>query len=117
MRRGYPKDRVPNAGCRCRGKHQEDAFLRYLLFTEETPLNAPVAGNAEYVAAFTKAGPRDSKGRSLRDFDLQTRMFKYPCSFLIYSEAFREMTPVMKDELLRRLHAILTGKETQPEFA
>ena len=98
-------------------RHQEDAFLRYLLFTEEAPLTAPIAGNAEYVAAFTKAGPRDSKGRSLRDFDLQTRMFKYPCSFLIYSEAFREMMPVMKEELLRRLHGILTGKETPPDFA
>ena len=98
-------------------RHQENAFLRYLLFTEEAPLTAPLAGNPEFVAAFAKLGPRDSKGRSLRDFDLQTRMFKYPCSFLIYSDAFAQMAPVMKEELLRRLFAILTGTETHSDFA
>ena len=98
-------------------RHQEDAFLRYLLFTEEAALTASISGNAEFVAAFTKPGPRDSKGRSLRDLDLQTRMFKFPCSFLIYSDAFAQMAPVMKEELLRRLFAILTGTETHPDFA
>ena len=98
-------------------KNQENAFLRHLLFTEEAPLTAPVAGNPEFVAAFTKSGPRDAKGRSLRDLDLQTRMFKYPCSFLIYSEAFVQMMPEMKEELLRRLFAILTAQEPHPDFA
>ena len=98
-------------------RHQEDAFLRYLLFTEEAGLTAPISGNAEYVTAFAKPGPRDSKGRSLRDLDLQTRMFKYPCSYLIYSDAFAQMAPVMKEQLLRRLFAILTGQETHPDFA
>ena len=98
-------------------RHQENAFLRYLLFTEEAPLTAPLAGNPEFVAAFTKSGPRDSKGRSLRDLDLQTRMFKYPCSFLIYSDAFAQMAPVMKEQLLRRLFAILTGTEAHSDFA
>ena len=98
-------------------KNQENAFLRYLLFTEEARLTAPVAGNAEFAAAFAKSGPRDSKGRSLRDLDLQTRMFKYPCSFLIYSDAFTQMMPTMREDLLRRLFAILTGKETHPDFS
>ena len=98
-------------------RHQEDAFLRYLLFTEEAPLTAPIAGNEEFAAAFAKAGPRDSKGRSLRDLDLQTRLFKYPCSFLIHSDAFAQMMPVMKERLLRRLFAILNGTETHPDFA
>ena len=34
-------------------KNQENAFLRYLLFTEEMPLTAPVSGDAQYVADFT----------------------------------------------------------------
>ncbi len=98
-------------------KNQENAFLRYLLFTEEARLSAPVSGNAGYASAFTKAGLRDSKGRSLRDLDLQTRLFKYPCSFLIYSDAFAQMMPEMREDLLRRLFAILIGKETHPDFA
>ena len=98
-------------------KNQENAFLRYLLFTEEIPLTAPVNGDAQYVADFTAPGLRDSKGRSLRDLDLQTRMFKHPCSFLIYSEAFDEIPTVMREHLLQRLHAILTGQDTDPQFA
>ena len=97
-------------------RNQENAFLRHLLFTEEAPLTAPISGNEEFVAAFAKAGPRDAKGRSLRDLDLQTRLFKYPCSFLIHSEAFAQMMPAMKERLLRRLFAILEGTETHPDF-
>jgi hypothetical protein len=98
-------------------RHQQEAFLRYLLFTEEAPLTAPLKGNAEFTATFPQHGPRDAQGRSLRDLDLQTRLFKYPCSFLIYSDAFAKLPSVMKEELLRRLHAILTGEDQNPAFA
>jgi hypothetical protein len=60
---------------------------------------------------------RDSKGRSLRDLDMQTRMFKYPCSFLIYSDAFDNLPDVMREHLWKRLHAILTGTDKDPQFA
>ncbi len=96
---------------------QEDAFLRYLLFTEEAPLAEPIAGNEDYARWFTGQGPFDTRGRSLRDFDLKTRLFKYPCSFLIYSEDFDALPAVMRDHLLQRLHAILTGKDKDPQFA
>ena len=98
-------------------KNQENAFLRYLLFTEEIPLTAPVKGEAQYAADFTAPGPRDSQGRSLRDLDLQTRMFKHPCSFLIYSEAFDQIPAIMREHLLQRLHDILTGQDPDPQFA
>ncbi len=94
-----------------------NAFLRYLLFTEEAPLAEPVSGNPEFTQSFAALGPRDPSGRSLRDFDLQTRLFKYPCSFLIYSAAFDQLPPAIHDHLLRRLWEILTGKETPPDFA
>ena len=98
-------------------KNQENAFLRYLLFIEEIPLTAPVSGDPQYVADFTAPALRDSKGRSLRDLDLGTRMFKHPCSFLIYSEAFDEIPAVMREHLLQRLHDILTGQDADPQFA
>jgi hypothetical protein len=98
-------------------KNQVNAFLRYLLFAEEAPLTEPVAGNAEYTKAFMALGPFDSQGRSLREFDLKTRLFKYPCSFLIYSPAFDALPTVMRDQLLQRLHAILTGEDRDPQFA
>ncbi|MEP6716216.1 MAG: hypothetical protein ABJC09_11625 [Terriglobia bacterium] len=78
-------------------------LLQYMLFRDEAKLTAPITGTSGFAEEFSKQGPRDSKGRSLRDFDLQTRMFKYPCSYMIYSEAFDGMPAVVKDHLYRRL--------------
>ena len=98
-------------------RSQVNAFLRYLLFTEEAPLPSPISGDPAYVQAFTATAIRDSKGRSLRDFDLQTRMFKYPCSFLIYTQSFDAMAEPIKAVILQKLFDILTGKETDAQFA
>lgn len=98
-------------------KNQVNAFLRYLLFTEEVALTEPVSGDPAFVKDFTSQGPRDSKGRSLRDLDMKTRMFKYPCSYLIYSEAFDTLPEVMRSHLLERIWKILTGKDDDPQFA
>jgi hypothetical protein len=94
-----------------------EQLVRYLLFTNETPLAAPIAGTSDFARQFTARGPRDSEGRSLRDFDLQKRIFKYPCSYLIYSEAFDAIPAPAKDYVYRRLFDILSGREQGPEFA
>lgn len=94
-----------------------EAFLRYLLFTEEIPLTAPISGSPEFVAAFQKDGVRDSKGRSLREFDLKRRTFRYPCSYLIHSEAFRALPTELKTRIYHRLWAILNGEDESPEWA
>jgi hypothetical protein len=88
-----------------------------LLFTEEALLTQAVQGDPKFIRDFSATAARDGQGRSLRDFDLQTRLFKYPCSFLIYSAAFDQLPSVMRDHLLQRLHDILTGKDASAEFA
>ncbi|MCH7988595.1 MAG: hypothetical protein IID46_05505 [Planctomycetes bacterium] len=93
-----------------------DKLLKQMLFVEETPLQGPIVGTSGFAAEFAKRGPFDSKGRSLRDFDLKTRMFKYPCSYQIYSESFDSLPPVVKQHVYRRLWEVLTGKETGEEF-
>jgi len=98
-------------------RNQVDAFLRYLLFTEEAPLTSPISGNPEFVKDFMGHGPRDRQGRSLRDLDLQTRLFKYPCSFLICSPAFDNLPNPMREHLLKKLYDILTGAEPSTDFA
>lgn len=98
-------------------KHQSDAFLRYLLFTEEAPLSEPVTGDPEFASEFVSKGPRDHLGRSLRDLDMQTRMFRHPCSYLIYSEDFDSLPAPIRDYLLQRLYDILTGKDKDPQFS
>jgi len=94
-----------------------EQLVRYLLFTNEIPLANPIAGTSDFARQFAVRGPRDSQGRSLRDFDLQKRIFKYPCSYLIYSEAFDSIPSPAKDYIYRRLFDILSGREQGPEFA
>ena len=96
---------------------QVEAFLRYLLFTEEAALTDAVEGDPEFVRDFVCKAVRDPKGRSLRDFDLRTRLFKYPCSFLIYSEAFDEIPAVMKERIYQRLWDVLNGRDPSEDFA
>ena len=98
-------------------KSQSEAFLRYLLFTDEAPLTAPVRGNQAFVSAFTRLGPRDQKGRSLRDLDLQTRLFKHSCSFLICSPAFDSIPGPMNEHLYQRLWDILMARDPSPDFS
>lgn len=94
-----------------------ETLVRYMLFTDEFPMPAVVKGSGAFTTEFAKAGPRDSKGRSLRDFDLQKRLFRYPCSFLVYSEAFDALPKVVKDFVYQRLWEVVSGKEQRKEFA
>jgi hypothetical protein len=94
-----------------------EQLLRYLLFTNEAPLEAQVKGDSGYAEEFGARGPRDPQGRSLRDFDLRTRIFKYPCSYLIYNEAFDSLPAQAKEYVYHRLLEVLTGRDQSPEFA
>ena len=94
-----------------------EELLDYMLFTEETKLTAQVKGTSPFAAEFQAVGPRDPEGRSLRDFDLKTRMFRYPLSFMIYSDEFDNMPVVVKERLFLRLKEVLGGKDRSPRFA
>jgi hypothetical protein len=92
------------------------SYLQYLLFIEEAALNAPVKGNTSFATDFQALGKKDSKGRSLRDLDLKSRLLTYPCSYFIYSKSFHQIHPAMRRHLLRRLHNILIGNDHSSEF-
>jgi hypothetical protein len=94
-----------------------EALLRYLLFADEAHLTEPVQGTSSFREEFEALGPKDHQGRSLRQLDLARRMFKYPCSFLIYSEAFDELPAVVKEPLYRRLWELLSGQDQSQGFA
>ncbi len=92
-------------------------LLEYMLFTNEKRLWDPVQGVSTFQKTFPERGPRDSQGRSLRDFDLQTRIFRYPLSYMIYSAAFDGMPQLVRDRLYQRLFEVLTGKDQSEAFA
>jgi hypothetical protein len=94
-----------------------EELVRYLLFVDEAPLGGPITGTSGFAEEFAARGPRDSRGRSLRDFDLRRRIFKYPCSYLIYSEDFDALPAPARDYVYQRLFDILTGRDNSAEFA
>ncbi len=86
-----------------------EILLRSMLFADEARLEAPVRGTSGFAAEFAALGPRDASGRSLRDLDMDSRIFRYPCSYLIYSEAFDALPKPALDYFYRRLWEVLTG--------
>jgi hypothetical protein len=87
-----------------------------MMFAWEAPLSAPIAGTTTFAGDFTALGPRDSKGRSLRDFDLTSRLFKHRLSYLIYTPAFDALPQPAKQYFYRRLLDVLQGKDQSREF-
>lgn len=85
-------------------------LVRYLLFGEEAKLTDKTQGTSTFAADFAKKGPFDRKGRSLREFDLQSRLFKYPCSYLIYSETFEQLPNALKDFVYQQMYGVLTDR-------
>jgi hypothetical protein len=86
------------------------ALVRYMLFTDEALFREPIEGVSSFTKTFPSRGPRDSQGRSLRDFDLKTRLFRYPLSYMIYSRAFDALPGPIRTEIYRRLRDRLTGQ-------
>lgn len=98
-------------------KSVAEPLVRAMLLVKEAPLTAPIKGTSAFAQEFSARGPRDSKGRSLRDLDLERRLFKYPLSYLIYSESFDALPAPVKTYVFSRLRDVLSGKDTSPEFA
>jgi len=96
----------------------DDAVIEavdYMLFVDEAPLDG-IKGGSGFAERFSALGPRDSKGRSLRDFDLQRRLFRYPCSYMIYSEAFDALPDTARNAVSARLVQVLTGKDASAKY-
>jgi hypothetical protein len=93
-----------------------EEMLEYMLFTNERLLEDPIQGVSTFTKTFPERGPTDHKGRSLRDFDLQKRMFQYPLSYMIYSPAFDAMPDYVRERVYKRLYEVLTGKDQSPAY-
>jgi len=84
----------------------------YFLFVDEAKLEAPIRGVSTFTSTFSSAGPRDHLGRSLRELDLQTRLFKYRCSYMIYSPAFDALPEQARAAVFAGMHARLHDADT-----
>jgi hypothetical protein len=94
-----------------------EPLVRAMLFVWEEQLQAPIAGTTTFVSDFAKVGPHDRQGRSLRELALDKRLFRYPLSYLVYSEQFDALQPAAKEQFFRRVRAILTGEDKNRDFS
>jgi len=75
-----------------------------LLFVDEPALTDRITGSSGFAEYFAALGP-------LRQFDLEHRLMRYPCSYMIYTEAFDALPTDTKDAIYRRIWQVLQGKE------
>lgn len=93
-----------------------EPLVKYLLFSEEPALATPMRGTSSFAAEFASQGMRDERGRSLRELDLNKRLLKHPCSYLVYSPSFDGLPPDVKTYVLQRLWDVLQGKDASGKF-
>jgi len=97
-----------------------DAALQlvdYMLFVDEPPLPTKITGSSGFAEYFSAREPRDSRGRSLRELDLERRLFRYRCSYMIYTDAFDALPVLAKDTVYARLWSVLSGQERDEVYA
>jgi hypothetical protein len=104
-------------GDAARTREAASALADYLLFVDEAPLTARIEGTSGFATAFSGRGPRDAQGRSLRDLALETRLMRYPLSYMIYTPMFDALPEAACSLVAERLAAVLMGRESAPRYA
>ena len=92
-------------------------LVDYLLFVDEQPLTAAVKGSSGFAERFAAEGPKDRHGRSLRQLDLNQRLMRYPCSYMVYSAAFGALPAEARTAVYVRMWDILSGRDSTPKYA
>ena len=92
-------------------------LVDYMLFVDEAPLPGPIQGSSGFAQHFAAEGPTDSHGRSLRQFDLQHWLMRYPCSYMIYAPIFDALPATAKAAIYHRLWQVLSGEVHDKRYA
>lgn len=114
---GLPKDAPPQGSCLVVFDSQAEKILDALLCRDEAGWPAEgFRSDGVFAAAYAKTRKPDPQGRSLRDLDLKTRLFRYRCSPLIYSRSFATLPGQLRDNVLLRLSSGLRAFPPSPAF-
>ena len=110
---------TPNAGAlipsRVSGAVRD--LVDYLLFVDAAPLRGRIEGSSAFTRQFAAQGPFDAQGRSLRQLDLERRLMRYPCSYMIYSPAFDHLPATARNAVFQRMWQVLSGEDRTPPYA
>jgi hypothetical protein len=94
-----------------------EPLVQAMVFANAAPLTDTVASTSGFDTWFQAQGPRDPAGRSLRELDLRTRLFKYPLSYLVYSPAFDALPDYVRNYVYGRFKEILGGQDVHSTFS
>jgi hypothetical protein len=94
-----------------------ESLVESLFFVHEAALKGPVTGTSGFTSEFAQNGCRDPKGRSLRDFDLNDRLFLHPLSYMVTTKTFEEMPPVARAKAVERITSILNQGSSEEKYA
>lgn len=98
-----------------RYQNAAEKVVKAILFCDEPKFSSTIKGTSDFANHFSsRAINGDNR---LFQFDLENRLFKYRCSYLIYSNAFKELSPNVKSIVLQRLQEILTDQDKSEPFA
>ena len=109
--KGYQSDSTKR-----RIRSASEPVVEYMLFAGEAKLTARIRGTTKFAQDFAKRGITDRRRRSLRELDMQRRMFKYPCSFVVHSKSFLALPKPAREHVFRRLGEILNGNDKSERF-
>ncbi len=114
---GLPVNAPPQGSCVVVFASQAEKVLEALLCRDDAvwPVGG-IQGDGVFAPAYAKTRKPDAKGRSLRDLDLQSRLFRYRCSPLIYSQSFATLPKELRDMVLLRLSSGLRAFPPSPSF-
>ena len=92
-------------------------LAEYLLFVGEVPPSVPLTPRPGFAERLESRVPKDRRGRSFGQLDLVDRLVRYPCSYMIYSEAFNALPPAVKDAVYARMLGILSAEDARRQDA
>ena len=94
-----------------------DDLANGMLFVNAAGYTGTITGNSGFDKWFETRGPRDRQGRTLRKLDLSTRLFAYPLSYAVYSDAFDALPVYAKNYVYGRFAAVLSGQDGSTAYA
>jgi hypothetical protein len=96
--------------------HSADNIVDAMLFKDEATLPTGVSGAAAFQKTFVADARRDKDGNSLKDLEISGHLFRNRCSYMIYSESFRNLPAPLQTRIYKRLTAALDAKTPNPRY-
>lgn len=91
----------------------ENELADYLLFTGEVPPSVPLVALPGFAKHLESAAPKDHRGRSFGQLDLDRRLMRYPCSFMVYADAFVALPDAVRQQVYARILERLSTDDTR----